>query len=361
MTIRKRLLPIALAALGLGLLLGCAPSATPTPTPAPPLTVQDGLGRPVRLAAPPQRIVIAGKAGLLIADAVYAFPQARGRVVALSRRSQTAAALRFLGLLDPRLEEKRLLERDVSAEHIAALHPDVVLMKGFLAPKLGAAVEALGIAVYYVQMERAATYPREFRDLGVLLGEPQRGAALAAYYRQKIAQVQARTAHAEGQPKVLFLQHTAKGGVTAYKVPPASWLQADMVRLAGGQPVWAQGQAANWQVVSLEQIAAWQPDQIYIADYFADPAQAVAAFQADPIARRLAAVQAGQVYPFPKDFLSWDQPDPRWILGLLWLSAHIHPQASPSIAMDEEVGAFYQQVYGLDEAAWRALLSGGKP
>ena len=334
------------------------PVATTAPT-APPagLNVTDAAGRTLHFTTPPQRIVVAGKASLLVADALYAFPEAPERIIALPKRLQTPGALDFLRLLDPNLNAKLVLASDAGPEQIAALHPDLVVMKKFLANKLGASVEALGIPVFYLQMEAPEQYGQELRQLGKLFGDPARGQALADFYTHTIQQVQQATANAEHHPRVLLLQHTIKGGTTAYKVPPSSWLQTAMVKMAGGEPVWAANNGGNWQVASLEQIAAWNPDQIFIVDYFADPHQAVADFAADPTAADLTAVRNGQVFPFPKDFVSWDQPDTRWVLGLMWLAKHIQPQALPNMDTCIEAKTFYQTVYGLKGQALEQAVS----
>ena len=50
-----------------------------------------------------------------------------------------------------------------------------------------------------------------------------------------------------------------------------------MVELAGGVPVWtAAVQGGGWAVVNLEQIAAWNPDQIYVINYFGSAVDVVA-------------------------------------------------------------------------------------
>src|SRR5512139_510206 len=81
------LLAVLLAGLGLAA-CGATPAAVPTPAPSPQptekaagVTVVDALGRTVEFAAPPERIVVAGKAGLTILDSLYLFPEAAQRVV----------------------------------------------------------------------------------------------------------------------------------------------------------------------------------------------------------------------------------------------------------------------------------------
>jgi iron complex transport system substrate-binding protein len=72
--------------------------------------------------------------------------------------------------------------------------------------------------------------------------------------------------------------------------------------------------------------------------------------KADPNWQAIRAVKDNQIYAFPGDLYSWDQPDPRWILGLTWLAGKIHPDLFPTLDMTAEVQSFYQSLYGLDEA-----------
>jgi iron complex transport system substrate-binding protein len=49
------------------------------------------------------------------------------------------------------------------------------------------------------------------------------------------------------------------------------------------------------------------------------------------------------------DYLSWDQPDPRWILGLQWLAYINHSDKFPTFDLQSEVLGFYESLYGLDK------------
>ena len=327
-------------------------AVTPPPTATSASSAQveavDALGRTVRLSAPPRRVVLAGKASLLLADAVYAFPDASQRVVALTKGKQTPA---FLALLDPKVPQKAVLAREVGPEQVAALHPDLVIIKSFLYPKLGKALEGLGILVFTMKLEAPEQYPRELRQLGRLLGEPERGEQIAQFYETKVQAIrQALNGSATPvQPRVLLVRSTLRGGQTAYAVPPRDWIQARMVALAGGVPVWTDVQGNGWVPVTLDQIAAWDPEQVFVISYETDPAQAAAEFSASSVLSALKAVSQQHVYPIPKDFLSWDQPDTRWILGMEWMTKHLHPDLFANLDMRAAVKEFYGTLYGLHD------------
>jgi len=322
-----------------------------TPYPQPPstsgFTVQDALGRQVQFSAPPQRIVMAGKALFMLADAVYLFPQARERIVALGNAGQGTG--NFISLIDPQYEQKAILAGDAGPEQIAAVQPDLVLLKSYLAESLGKPLETLGIAVVYLDLETPEQYQRDLITLGQIFQAPERAETINAYYRQNVERVQQAVQGAE-KPKVLLLQYSEKDGAVAFNVPPQNWMQTILTELAGGEPLWKQIQLGKgWTQVSLEQIAAWDADKIFVISYFDDVSEVVNQLKQDPQWQALRAVQQGNLYGFPGDLYSWDQPDVRWILGLSWLAARLHPQRFPDYDALQEVRQFYQILYGLDE------------
>ena len=135
----------------------------------------------------------------------------------------------------------------------------------------------------------------------------------------------------------------------AFYVPSANWLQTVIVELAGGEPVWTEAvTSGGWTVVNFEQIAAWDPELIMVVNYFDDPGIAVAELRIDPKWQALRATQEDNIFAFPGDFLSWDQPDTRWILGLQWLATKIQPDRFESLDLLDEVKTFYEEMYGLD-------------
>jgi iron complex transport system substrate-binding protein len=109
-------------------------------------------------------------------------------------------------------------------------------------------------------------------------------------------------------------------------------------------------------VVNFEQIAAWNPDQIFVVSYQTNSAQIVENLKADPQWQALQTVQSDAIYGFPADLFSWDQPDPRWILGVTWLAGKIQPDLFPALDVQQEAVEFFNQMYGMDEAAIESSL-----
>jgi iron complex transport system substrate-binding protein len=121
-----------------------------------------------------------------------------------------------------------------------------------------------------------------------------------------------------------------------------------MVKLVGGDPVWTEASdKGGWTVVNFEQIAAWDADQIYIVSYAGDSDKIVEQLKADDKWAALKAVKNNQLFGFAGDFYSWDQPDPRWVLGLSWLYTKVQPDLATGVDIMQELNQFYTELYGL--------------
>lgn len=348
--------PAALIGLSIWLavsVVGCATISQPA-SPAAGRTITDALGRDVSLPEAPQRIVLTGKALFMIADAAYLFPTAPDRIVGLATTAQSSGD--FISLIDPRYEEKATLKPDAGAEQVAALRPDLVIMKSYLAASVGAPIETLGIPVIYLDFETPEQYARDLAVLGQVFDDEARAAEIAAFYQSRVERIQ-QTVSGADEPRALLLYYDDRDGNSAFNVPPADWMQTRIMQMAGGDPVWVSANLSDgWTQVTLEQIAAWDPDQVYVASYFSSPEEIVAGLRIDPNWQGLRAVQDGQLYAFPGDMYSWDQPDPRWILGLTWLAGKLHPDLFPELDMLAEAQEFYHSLYGLDAEAFEQTI-----
>jgi iron complex transport system substrate-binding protein len=317
-------------------------------------TVTDALGREITFQEPPQRIALAGKANLLIADALYLFPQASERIAVLGKSTQGTGNL--LEVIDSNYANKPKFENDVSPEQLAVEHPDAVILKSYLAETLGTPLEALGIPVVYVDFENPDQYYRDLATLGQLFQDEERAQEVADFYRSRVDRIVQKTSALsdEERPKTLLLYYSDKDGEVAFNVPPMGWMQTILVEMAGGNPIWKDANLGKgWTKVSLEQVAAWDADQIYVISYFKPVNEVVEMLQADPQWQSLRAVQEGKLYGFASDMMSWDQADARWILGLTWLATKLHPDLFAEIDIQAEAQTFFTEMYGLSETSFQ--------
>jgi len=313
-----------------------------------PIEVTDATGHTALLDGVPERIAVVGKATIMIQDTVFMFEEAQARVIALENRNQSAIS--FLPLIDDGFEEKEFLEKNIGPEQIAAVRPELVIMKNFMAEQLGEPLELIEIPVIYLDLETPEVFYEDVLTLGQVFDAGKRADEIITYYQDRVIQVENLVAGADSTPGVLILQHSDLDGEIAFKVPPVSWLQTRIVEMSGGDPIWKGVEAGEgWTVINLEQIAAWDPEQIFIIDYSGNADQVVKELQNNEIWASLTAVQNGQLFAFAFDIYSWDQPDTRWILGLQWLATKIHPDLTGEIDILEEVNSFYTFLYRMDE------------
>jgi len=342
--------------------IAAQPVGTQAPVTVPPtqsttssgFTVTDALGRNITFTKVPQRIVLAGKGLFMIADAIYMFPEAGKNIAALGPAAQGSG--NFIPMIDPAFSSKISLESEAGPEQIAVAQPDCVVMKSSNAEKLGTPLEALKIPVVYVDFETPDQYQRDLKTLGQLFQNPDRAGKVAAFYQGKadIITQAVSTLKDDQKTRALLLYYSEKDGAVAFNVPPISWMQTSMIQTAGGEPVWQDANPGKgWTKVSLEQIAAWNPDVIFIIAYFNPANDVVKNLKADPQWQSLNAVKNNKIYGFASDVYSWDQPDTRWILGLTWVAGILHPDLFPGLDIAKEAQAFYNAMYGMDDASFQ--------
>ena len=350
------------------LVAACTSSATPDAPPNPTSTtvtaatlpeasskisMTDATGQNLVFPAPPERVTVAGKASQMIIHALYLFPEAVERVIAMEQRMQRN--LSMLPLIDPNFDSKDQFERDAAAEQIAPVQPDVVLMKTYMADKLGAPLEQIGIPVAYMDLESPDQFFRDIEAIGAMFDNPERVEEIKSFYQVWLDELQDGVAGIDPDdlPDVLLLQYSDRSGEVAFNVPSASWLQTTMVSNAGGTPVWREAaEGGGWTLVNFEQIAAWDPDMIILVNYTGDPSEVVQKLKEDSNWNALRATKDDLLFAFPGDFLSWDQPDTRWILGQLWLAKVIHPDLFSEWNILDQAREFYTELYNLDEATF---------
>ncbi len=335
------------------------PATEASPTEAPPATeepapviITDSSGNVVELAKVPERIVIAGKATPFTLSTTYVFEEASERVVAQELRGLTMPD--FLKLIDPKYDDKIKLETDSSAEQIAPVKPDIVIVKNYVVKAMQEPLGKLGIPVVGLNMETPEVFYKDIEMLGQLFDAPERASEVNAYFQEKVAAVQSAMEGLteEEKPTVLVIQYSEKDGEVAFKVPPSSYIQTTMVKDGGGIPVWVGNvveDESNWIVVNFEQIAVWNPNIILVINYNGNPQETAETLMQNDLWMELDAVKEGKVYGFGKDYQGWDLPDPRWVLGYTWVATKIHPERMTDTDIYAMVKEFYKFMYRLTD------------
>jgi iron complex transport system substrate-binding protein len=248
----------------------------------------------------------------------------------------------------------------VSLETLLQLQPDVILDSGTAdATYISAAqrvTEQTGMPCVLVH-GRLAVHPAQLREVGQLLGVPERGERLAAYADATLAlaaQVRASVPLAE-RPRVYF-GRSADGLETGLE----GSINLELLDFAAGRNVAAAVGKGSLTRVSLEQILGWDPEVIVTQD----PAFACRALT-DPLWQSLTAVRKRRVHCAPSLPFGWldGPPGVNRLIGVHWLVQLLHP-THPAVRalapLPVAVQRFYRLFYGADLSpkAVVALLEG---
>ena len=327
-----------------------------------PLTLTDAAGRTVTLDALPGRVMVVGTGPHMTLHIIYMFAEGRERLIATESRAATASE--FLPLVDPRFDAVPTTAARPNVEQIAAMGPDLVIMKGIALDDTGEGLAQAGIDVLYVDLETMDAFFTDVANIGAVLGNSGRAEEIAAFYRSRLDKIDAALADVEDKPEVLLVSYSSRGGEVAVKVPAQAWMQTAEVVRAGGDAIWLDAAAPTdgWTVTNFEQIAQWNPEKLFvIVDNDLQPREVIDGLKADENWAALQAVRSDELYAFPRDVFGWDQPEPRWILGVQWLATRLHPElfgegAPHAIDMNTVVRSWFEEMYGMDDAAFAAHI-----
>ncbi|QDL94288.1 iron ABC transporter substrate-binding protein (plasmid) [Paroceanicella profunda] len=302
--------------------------------------VRDATGRTLTLPERPGKVLAAGPPAavllyVLAPEAMAGWPRAP-RAQDRPYLDARAAALPELGRLTGRGDT-------VNLEALLAAAPDLILDVGSVSAtylSLAERVQAQTGIPYALIDGSFANTPAALRQLGALLGRPERGAALAAYAQETFTHVDAVLARVpEAQRPSVYLARGPEGLESA----PRGSLNAEIIERAGGRNV-VEGGGRGLVTVSPEQVIAWAPDTIVTID----PVFA-AEVGARPLWRDVPAVAHGRVFLAPsRPFGFIDRPPSvNRLIGLRWLLHAFYPgQAGPDPT--QEVRDFYALFYGVD-------------
>lgn len=345
------------------LVAGCGPSAsTPSSQPAAqptsatakaPIKLTDAIGRTIELPGPAKRVMIVGQGPYMALHTLYMFPEARSLLIGWEQRGTSTDD--FLPLIDPELGQKTVLNMNPNPEQIAALHPDLVILKGTTEDRLVKPLENLGIPTFQVALEQPEQFFNDIANIGVLIGNEARAEEIVSFYRTRLNRVQEQVAQIDekARPRVLTLEYSDRGGQVAVQVPSPTYTQTGQARTAGGNPVWLEAATGSgYTVVNFEQIAVWNPDKVFlIVWYTLNPKEVIATLKADTQWQSIKAVKDQEIYVYPSDIYGWDTPEPRWILGTTWLATKMHPDRFANVDMVQEIHDFFGTLYGMDKAS----------
>ena len=295
------------------------------------IVLTDQAGREVELEEPAQTVV---SCYYISTYAVIALGAA-DRVVGLEKKAETRP---IYGMAAPELLDKPQVGtmKELDVEATAALNPDLVIMPKKLVDYADTLTQ-LGIPVLVVNPESHEELVEMLQLMGTALGVEDRAADLTGYYEEQLGRMAELTKDLE--KPVVYMGSNSSYLATA----PADMYQSTLIDLAGGVNAGGELEGDYWTDLSYEDVLAMAPEIFVIpagAEYTA------ADVQNDPQLAAVPAVANGAVYQMPSGIEEWDSPIPSGILGTMWLTSVLHPEAYPFEDFTADAQAFYQEFYG---------------
>lgn len=281
----------------------------PTEEPDPwPKEFTDGSGRSITLEAPATQIVTLGSSVLESLFAIGAGDQVVGREE-FSTYPEEALEVPSVGSL----------WGDLPAEAIVALEPDLVIAAEIISPEQVAALEDLGLFVFWQAnpIDFEGLYVN-LRELAELSGHESEAEELIQSISERVAAVTAVIETVSEKPAVFYeLDATDPGN--PYTVGSGTFIDT-LITMAGGVNIGAVLDG-EYAMISSEEVIVQNPDVILLSDapYGITPESVAARPGWDVIA----AVVNGQVLPFDPFLVS--VPGPRLVDGLEEMARLFHP------------------------------------
>jgi len=309
----------------------------------------DANGRTLQLGEKPTSVMVAGKAAVMPANALFLFPEVKEMELQLAKTDQGLGD--FFNLLRPSLNDKSRFPQNASVEEIASKNPELVLLKATHYESLAKKLDQLGVPNFTMNLETYAEWQREIVELGKLLKNTSRAQEILSLYENRLANIQenVKTLSDKDRKRVLLLQGVSSDNANSFKIAPDSWMQTWMVDQVGANAVWkgANTASSGWSTVSFEQIAAWDPQVIYIVSYNSPTDSFIEEIYSSSLWAGLQAVQANRVKAAPADVMSYMQPVSSWILGAEWMAKDLYPHLFPTLDMEKQVRSFYTEMYNI--------------
>lgn len=236
---------------------------------------------------------------------------------------------------------------DFNREALMASAPDVVIDVGQWDEEYKAQLdelqEQIGIPVILVEANLEQN-PAAYRTIGELLGETERGEALASYCEDVLADAKEKAASIPEEDRKTVYYGEGEDGLSTIL---SGTIHSQIYELVGAEIVVDADSAQVQQgggTVSMEQVMAWNPDVIMFVDgSIYDTVGDDASWGA------LSAIQNGTYYEIPTEPYNWlgRPPGPNRMIGVRWLGNLLYPEVF-DYDIEQEVKDFFSLFYRYD-------------
>lgn len=308
------------------------PAAEPEPTTR---TIVDQAGRSVTIPAEVNRVITTWRPSTLLVISAGG----RDKIAGVDTSSQKSEFLQkvFPGITDlPGVGNKKGL----NVEAMVAVKPDVVFIwSGSDTEPVIQQLESQGIPAVVIIPESLEQMKEALALLGEIMGTQDQARKMIAYYDDTLAMLQEKVGSIPDEEKVRVYMVGSDG---VFSTVPGNMYQHFIIESAGGINVAAELEG-GWSEVSAEQVVAWNPDVMVAVQYCGCTTDDILS---NPQLQTVKAVQDGRVYMFPHSMDPWDYPEPRSILGMLWLAHTLYPDRMADVDLLAEVDNFHETFFG---------------
>ncbi|CAA9301744.1 MAG: Vitamin B12 ABC transporter, substrate-binding protein BtuF [uncultured Cytophagales bacterium] len=270
-------------------------------------TLRDALGRQVRLAGTPRRVMALAPS---LTEMLFLVCDS-GQIAAVTQNCDYPAAAKRKPVVN---------SYPVDFEGLLRVKPDLVFAVEGITPLADARrIEDLGIPVYYQQYRTVEDVLRGIETVGTLTGHAEKAGRLADSLRTRRDAIRRETANLP-KPKVLAIIWPQD----PIYVFGRNTVFSDKLAAAGGVNAVDTVFEAESPALTREYILKINPDVI-ISDGFAK--MDTTFFRQYPELRRVNAYRNRRVYRLSDDLMS--RPGPRVVESILEIRNAIHPQPTP--------------------------------
>lgn len=316
-------------------LAGCGQIQTSSKS-NPTFTVVDQLGRRIEVPHNVQKIASLDHLGGLI---IFALGQQDKQVerCLFGRLGQAMASVDKNFAAMPLISKGHEL---ISLEELTALGAQVVFVKASFDKTQVEQMENAGMRVIAIKGETLEDSFEAVRLMAKVLECEDRGKAYIMECEKMLHMVRDRIGDipAEKRPRVMFVG--PRGTLSA---ATGEMLQTSIIERAGAQNV-AAHLKGFWADISPEQVAAWNPDVIFLGSLL--DVYGPDAMINNPHLQTVKAIKEKQVYTFPSNIDWWDYPAPHYVLGTLWAAKTLYPDKFADVDMIKVADEFYVKFLG---------------
>lgn len=297
------------------------------------IKIIDQAGREVTLEKPAEKVV----SGYYIATSTLIGLGQKDKLVGVEMKADKRAIYQKAA---PEITSLPAMgnKKSFNVEECAKAAPDVVFLPVSLKSSVDK-LEELGMKVILLEPESMESFDEAVNLIAKACGA-QEQADRYFQYRDTVEKNYLDTVKT-AEKTVYF------AGSDLLETSGEAMFQGELIKKAGGVNVITDMQQTSWMKISKETLLKADPAYIFAENQGAD----ISEFTKDEAFKELQAVKQEQVYSFPSVLETWDTPNLSFVLGELWMSSILYPEAVSKQDVIKEAIAFYKEFYGIEVSA----------